>query len=560
MRRRLWFTIVSLTVGLGMLLAAGFASPAESGTQGATKIAGKGGTLRIDSRSDFDFIDPSLAYFSHTFGQLFDITAATLYRYPDVEGNAGVRPIPYAAAGFPKVSNKGLTWTFTVRKGFRFHTGAPITARSFANGMNRNLDPKMQSPATAYMEEIKGAKAVLGGKAQTASGIKVRGNRLIIQTTKPVPDMVNRLTMSFFSPQPGPNGLPRNPEGIGAPAGFGGPYYVKEWTPRRSAVIERNPYWKASLAPHRTANVDRMEYTFGLSTAATKLRLDRNETDLGGIPPADVSEVAQKYGINKGRFFLRKQMVFWYLIMNHEQALFGPKGSPNGNVPLKKAVNFAVDRPSLVRQFGYLAGARTDQIIPYTMPGFRNWDIYPLRGSNYARAKSLAQGKLRDGKAVFYTFNTAPGPQVAQVVQQNLKEIGLDLEIKTFDRIVQHEKAATRGEPFDMTYEGWGADYADPVTFFNTLFWGGNIQQANNVNESYFNHPKFNRLILQAAATSGNKRFTRYANLDRLMMRDAAPVAPFINTNARIYVSESLGCYRYAPSHGVTNIVAVCKK
>ena len=264
MRRRLWFAIVCVTVGLGMLFAAGFASPAESGTQGATKIAGKGGTLRIDSRSDFDFIDPSLAYFSHTFGQLFDIISLTLYHYPDAEGNAGVRPVPYAAAGFPKVSKRGLQWTVTVQKGIRFHTGAAITAKSFAAAMNRNLDPKMQSPATAYMEEIKGAKAVLAGKAKTASGIRVSGNRLIIETIKPVPDMVNRLTMSFFSPQPGPNGLPRNPEGIGAPAGFGGPYYVKEWTPRRSAVLERNPHWRGAITKLRAANVDRIEYTFGL--------------------------------------------------------------------------------------------------------------------------------------------------------------------------------------------------------------------------------------------------------------------------------------------------------
>ena len=558
MRRRLWFAVVSVTIGLGMLLAAGFASPAESGTQGPTKVAGKGGTLRFDSRSDFDFIDPSLAYFSHTFGQLFDIISATLYRYPDQEGNAGVRPVPYVAQGFPRVSKRGLQWTITVRRGFRFHTGAPITAKSFANGMNRNLDPKMQSPATAYMEEIKGAKAVLGGKAKTASGIRVRGNTLTIETIKPVPDMVNRLTMSFFSPQPGPNGLPRNPEGIGAPAGFGGPYYVKEWTPRRSAVIERNPHWRAALAPHRTANVDRIEYTFGLSQAATKLRLDRNETDLGGIPTADVAEVAQRYGVNKGRFFLRKQMVLWYLGMNHDRPLFGPTGT--GNVPLKKAVNFAIDRPSLVRQFGYLAGARTDQMIPYTMPGFRNWDIYPLRGSNYQRANQLAEGRKRDGKVVFYTFNSSPGPAVAQVVQDNLKQIGLDVEIRTFDRIVQNEKAGTKGEPFDMTFEGWGADYADPVTFFNTLMWGGNIQQAHNVNISYFNSPRFNRLILKAATVAGAKRFTNYANIDREIMRDAAPYAPFINTNARIYVSERVGCYKFSPAHGVTNLGAICLK
>src|SRR3712207_9527611 len=106
MRTRIWFSATALVVGLGLVLAAGVASPAESGTQGTSKAAGKGGTLRVDIRNDFDFIDPSLAYFSHTW-QMLDTVCAMLYRYPDVEGNAGVRPVPGTAAGFPQFSNGG---------------------------------------------------------------------------------------------------------------------------------------------------------------------------------------------------------------------------------------------------------------------------------------------------------------------------------------------------------------------------------------------------------------------------------------------------------------------
>ena len=560
MRRRLWFTVVSLTIGLGMLLAASFASAASS-PQGATKKAATGGTLRIDSRSDFDYIDPSLAYFSHSW-QMLETVCQNLYRYPDAEGNAGVRPIPGVAQGFPKFSNGGKLVDITVRKNYaRFQNGEWVTAKSYANAMQRNLDPTMQSPAGSnYMNEIVGAKAVLDGKGKTASGIQVKGNHLILKFTKPVPDIVNRLTMAFFCPQPGPSGLPRNKDGISAPFSGAGPYYISAWTPSRSAVLERNPNWKGPIAKTRLANVDRMEYTFGLSQAATKLRLDKNETDLGAIPTTEVANVAQQYGINKGRFFLRKQMTMWYLAMNHEQPLFGPKGSPNGNVPLLKALNTAIDRPALVRQFGYLAGARTDQIIPYTMPGFRNWDIYSIRGANPTKAAALAKGNTRSGHAVFYTFNSTPGPAVSQVVQQNLKAIGVDVEIKTFDRVVQNQKEATRGEPFDITFEGWGADYADPVSFFNTLLWGGNIQQANNSNVSYFNSPTYNSRILKVAQTGGAARFTDYANLDRDIMKNASPFAPFINTNARIYVGPDVGCYRFAPAHGVTNLSAVCKK
>ena len=226
-----------------------------------------------------------------------------------------------------------------------------------------------------------------------------------------------------------------------------------------------------------------MTFTVGNSLEATMLRIERNETDLGHVPPAAASTLAERYGINKGRFFIRRQMSTWYLPLNTSRPLF------RGNAKLRQAVNYAIDRPQLVRQFGFLGGGRTDQILPPGMPGYQDAKVYPLVGVNAAaltRARALASGSTRDGKAVMYTFDSAPGPAIAQVVQFNLRQIGIDVEIKTFDRVVQHAKTATRGEPFDITIEGWGADYPDPSNFVNVLLDGNRIQATNNVNVSYF--------------------------------------------------------------------------
>ena len=59
------------------------------------------------------------------------------------------------------------------------------------------------------------------------------------------------------------------------------------------------------------------------------------------------------------------------------------------------------------------------------MPGFKEADLYSLKGPNYVKAKALAAGNTRAGKAVMYTFNTAQGPPIAQSVQFNLKQIGI---------------------------------------------------------------------------------------------------------------------------------------
>ena len=118
------------------------------------------------------------------------------------------------------------------------------------------------------------------------------------------------------------------------------------------------------------------------------------------------------------------------------------------------------------------------------------------------------------------------------MAQFNLKQIGIDVEIKVFDRVVQHEKVGTRGEPFDISHSGWNADYADPSNFINVLLDGTRIQATNNVNESYFNDPTYNQRMAQAATLSGDARLTAYGALDRDITKNEAPLATYINTNS----------------------------
>jgi len=248
-----------------------------------------------------------------------------------------------------------------------------------------------------------------------------------------------------------------------------------------------------------------------------------------------------------------------YVFMDTQQQ----NGGPFSKLAVRQAVNYAIDRPQMVRQHGFLGGGRTDQVLPPGMPGYKDWSIYPLTGTNaasLAKAKSLATGSLRGGKAVFYAFNTSFGPPVAQVVQFNLKQIGLDVDIKLFDRVVQHDKVGTRGEPFDISHSGWGADYPDPSNFINVLLDGSRIQATNNVNEAYFNDPTFNKRMAQAAVLSGDARLQAYANLDRDITKSGAPLASYINTTGRYYVSESVGCFSVSPVHSVLNLVVTCKK
>jgi ABC-type oligopeptide transport system substrate-binding subunit len=537
--RKLWLSTVTVAVAL-LVVFAGSAS-ARSAKSGA-----QGGTLTVDLATDVDYTDPALDYLS-TGWEIEYATCLKLMNYPDANGPKASQLTPEAAAGFPKVSNDGKTYDFTVNASWtKFSNGQPVTAANFKAAIDRDADPQMQSPSLPFFSDI------VGADKSPVSGVKANGNHLIITLTKAAPDFLARMAMPFFCAVP--TNLPRDANGVLAPASAG-PYYISDRVPNKSITIKRNPYYKGKR-PH---NYTQMNYVIGNSLDATYLRAQQGATDYaaGGIPPASWAEAAQKYGINKGQFWVKPQISVFYLAFNHDRPLF--KGT-NG-VALSKAINYAIDRKAILVQQGYLAGTRTDQILPPGIAGFRDASLYPLKGPDLTTAKKwLTKSGVKDGTTVeFYTSNRGAAPLAAQIIQFNLKQIGLNVNSHLFARAVQIQKEGTRGEPFDVTYEGWLADYADPYDFINVLLSGDSLHDSNNNNVAYFNDPKYNALMRQASLLTGAKRYSAYGNLDVQMMNQAAPWAPWRNGNDRILLSGKVGCFTYNPIYGA-DLAAWCAK
>jgi peptide/nickel transport system substrate-binding protein len=527
-------------------LLATFAGSAVAKSGHASKAAATGGTLNIDMLSDTDYTDPALDYFQPGW-ELEYATCLKLMNYPDANGPKASQLTPEAATGFPKVSNSGKTYDFTVNASFtKFSNGQAVTAASFKAAIDRDADPKMQSPALPFFSDI------VGSSKSPVSGAKVKGSHLIITLTRPSPDFLARMAMPFFCAIP--TNLPHDPNGVLTPPSAG-PYYISARVPNKTITVKRNPNYKGKR-PH---NLTQINYTVGNSQAATYLRVQQGASDYAefGIPSASYAEAAQKYGINKGQFWVEPILGVQYLAFNHDRPLF--KGA--SGIALAKAINYAIDRKAMLAQGGYLAGKRTDQILPPGMAGFRDANLYPLKGPDIATAKKFAtKAGFKDGTTVeYYTSNTPASALVAQIVQFNLKQIGLNVNPHLFARAVQFEKDGTRGEPFDITSEGWVADYADPYDFINVLLSGANLHPTNNNNAAYFNDPKFNKAMSDAALLSGGPRYAAYAALDAKMMNTNPPWAARNNINQRILFSSKVGCFTYSPLYTV-NLAAICLK
>jgi peptide/nickel transport system substrate-binding protein len=542
MHRRLMVSVAMLLVGAGLLAASAIAGPSGSATP-AAKASGQarvGGTFKHSLSVDIDYVDPALAYYVPSWAIMYS-TGAMLLNYPDAPAPKGSRLTPDVAKGFPRIAKNGLTYTFQLKNNFRLSNGQKVTAANFVYAINRDLNKRMSSPSQPFIEDIAGAQAVIDGKATRASGLKAIGKyTLQIKMTKRAPDLLARLAMPFF--QAIPTNLPIQPDGVNAPVHTAGPYYIQKWDRNRQVVVARNRFYRGPR-PH---NVNSIVIDVGLPLETIKLNIDRGVTDTGDIPPSAHAELGRRYGVKKGspgRYFANPAPTISYLAMNHDRPLFG--GGGLGNLRLKKAVNYVIDRQAIMTQRGAYSGITNDQYMPPSMRGFKNVSIYPRR-PNLSRARTLAQGQTRGGNGVFYCANRAPAPQQCQIVQANLRNIGLNMDIKLFPRAVQFEKAGNKGEPFDLTLEGWHMDYFDPYDFI-FLVDGTTIRPTNNVNFSYFNSAAFNKKIARAKTLVGVPRYRAFSQLDADIAKNGSPLATYGTPNDRYYVSSRTGCYHYHP-------------
>ena len=544
MHKRFWFTVLALAVGASLIAESATAKSAAP-AQAVKKVAG--GTIVTELNSDVDYTDPQLTYYAPMWEIMYAVSCK-LMNYPDKEAPAGGQVQPEVAAGLPVVSKDGKTYTFTIRSGFKFSNGQPVTAASFKRAVDR-LDSAKMASSTAFLttDIIVGAQDEVNGKTQSTSGVIARGNKLIIKLNHPAPDLLARLATPPFGAIDTTLAANRDPQGVNAYPSCG-PYYISARTPNRSITLKLNPNYKGSR-PHNSAGI---QVNVGNSPDVIYQDVVKGTTDYAedGVTPTLWAGIAKKYGINKKQFFVRSQLGVDYLALNHD-----PGRLFHNNPQLAKALNYVVDRHAYTAQRGFLAGGRTNRILPPGMAGVtKKTEVlkggYPINASRgaVAQGKKLAAGHTGNGKAVMWAPNSGAGPLQAQIVQFDLKQIGIDVSIKLLPRAQQFVTARNRNEAtYDINWSAWGADYNDPFDFINILLDGRSIGPTANNNDAYYNNAKFNAEMTKASLLFGDKRDVAYDALDQSIMKQDPPWVPILNRYNREFMSSHISNFTYNP-------------
>ncbi len=500
--------LVVAAVAAVAISACGGGSSGNANGASTGSVANPTVTIGVYHDDLFDSIDTNL-WDATTSWSVARLTCVPLVWYPNATGSAGATLSPGLAESMPTVSADGLTYTFKIRPGLKFSNGQPLTAADIKYTFYRifKVNPG------AFLVGIAGAEAVANGKAKEVSGVVASGNTLTIHLTERNGAFLQSLSQMYTCPVPTGTSL-KPVENGSLPAT--GPYMIQSFTPNQQLVLVRNPYFDTALGPKGVAGKFIFDLSLDETQALAKIKLGQIATTLEGLPASD-GLLAKTDPTLSGHVFSNVTPTLVYMWMNNDVP-------PFNNAKVRQAVNYALDRNQLVKVSGGAAAAQAwQQMLPPQLSGSSEGPYGS--GPNLEKAKSLISesGIKTPVSTTVWTPSIDNFPLAAQVIQQDLGAIGINLKIHVASSPVVSAYVSIRGHKAPAGFGMWTQDYPD----------GGDFMQLVDprLAEGSSEHSRFAQASLiptfkSASEAMGEARVSAYQALAREVQQNYAPWAP----------------------------------
>ncbi|MDR2785227.1 MAG: ABC transporter substrate-binding protein [Treponema sp.] len=400
------------------------------------------------------------------------------------------RPGPWLAEGC-EISEDGLDYTFHLRKGAKFHNGEEFTARD-----------------VAFTVEY--ARGTPNGSTVTS----------LIKTVTVIDDYTVKLTLvepvsSFLSEFAGDQFAIYSEKAVRAAEKYGehpigtGPY---RFVSRKSGEEVRLEAFADYYGP--PPPVKNVVFRIIPDDFTAAVALETGDIDFIWIAgAASAASLEGKEGIT---VFSSPSNRVNYFSMNVEK-------KPFDNVKLRQAVNYAIDRDTIaVVAYEGKSSGKDYMAMPW-MAGFAE----PARRYSYdpARAALLAAeaGAGKEKPVNVTLITTGANRRVAEIAQQNLAEIGIDLSIE----IMEFNTWVTRyyAGDFEIAAGGHYIMFKD-MNYLGEFYGTENISQGNSAR---YSNPAVDRLLAEGRRESGTeKRRAVFKEIVDIVQEDA-PYAVFAN-------------------------------
>jgi peptide/nickel transport system substrate-binding protein len=554
----------------------------NAGVTGVRNVSDKkGGTLNLIADSDCDYYDPARTYYGHCW-DMQRLFSRSLMGYKAEPGTAGLDVVPDLASAPGTASDGGKTWTYKLRPGLKYETGATITSKDVKYAIERVFAQSVINGGPTYyitylcptaLNSSGGCDSYKGpykDKDPNHLGLSTidtpDDNTIVFHLNAPVGDW--NYIMALPGSTPVPIDYDQSNKG-GAKYTFhpisSGPYMFSSYTPGKSLTLVRNPNWQQSTDPFRKALVDKIVFTIDTNDEDVDNRIINNIADVDingvGVQVATQSKILTNPTL-KARADNPVTGATRYLAIE-------TKVPPLDNVNCRIAVQYAVSKVDWQTARGGPIGGgdiATTMLNP-DVKGYTKFDLYPDNNGqgDTAKAKEFLQkcGKPNGFTVHLATSNTSKGKNMAAAVQNSLKRVGINVIIDEGDAATYYSQfigapAVNRQKDRGLMIAGWGADWPTGYGFFSSIIDGRKILPQGNSNYSELNDPKINSMIDQASAESdANKAADIWGNVDKQLMQDAALV-PMTYDKALVITSQNVtNAYILASMLGIYDFQAM---
>jgi peptide/nickel transport system substrate-binding protein len=522
---------------VGVCLAAGTAG-------GAVKASG---TLVFAGAADPTYLDPALVSDGESFRVTDQIFESLVRLKP---GTTLIQP----ALATKWVSKNAKDWTFTLRRGVKFHDGTPFNAAAVCFNYNRqyNFTGAFQDPSATYYWQT-----VFNGfhhnESSTLSpslyvGCTTHGNYSVtIHLASPSGPFLPAQVISSFAIQ-SPTALkkygansgelrngtfyPTGSYAFSHPTGTG-PFKFQSWTIGQRVVLVRNDsYWgtkpkiKTLIIRPISDNTARLQ---ALQTGEVQ------GYDL--VAPENINTIKSN---PKLKVLNRPSFNVAYVTIHQ-----GP-GSPMNDIKVRQAVAYGLDRASVVNSFYAGRGQVAQEFEPPQLFGWTN------KVQKYSYNPTKAKALLNSSSChvpckVDFWYPTGVSRPYMPDPKRNFEAFSASLEQSGFN-VVAHSapwrpdyvKHVNDGTAGDLNLIGWTGDFGDPDNFLGTFF------RTYNAQFGFHNDAIFNILAKAEAEKSLKKRVALYKRANILIMK-FLPGVPYAHSRPALGFDKSVRGYVPSP-------------
>jgi dipeptide transport system substrate-binding protein len=441
-----------------------------------------------------------------------------------------------------EISDDGLSYTFHLHKGVKFHARGGFTpSRDFNaddviasfNRMWKADDPynKVSGGAYDYFADT--------GMPDLLKSIdKVDDYTVRFVLNNPHAPFLPTLAMEFASIHSAeymaamlkagtPEKVDQEPIGTG-------PFIFANYKKDDRIVYNANVNYFKGKQP-----IDRLVFSITPDQATREARLEAGECDIIPYPnPANIEkltanpnlQVLSQEGFNVG-----------YLAFN-------VKKPPFDNVKVRQAINMAIDKDSILTAVYKGAGKAAKNPIPPTLWSYDDAiQAYPYDPEK-AKAMLAEAGVTSLTTDLWYLPVNRPynpdGKRIGELIQSDLAKVGITAELKTFEW-GEYRKRLQAGE-HQMGMLGWTADIGDPDNFMGVLLSCGAAREGGQ-NIAKWCNEDFNKLLDEARATTDQEKRTEFYKQAQVIFHDQAPWVPIAHSVVHMPMSKKVSGYKVDP-------------